>query len=152
MRTWFWWYWCHMMAIYIHIYLYDDIVLMTYIVPWLWICIDGATRWLMIWYTYIYMMSRWHEKMVLWWWLRSTTGPYGRPMLEVAYREILLSLHRGCTGDDSLRRVVGVSAWCIVHVWHTRVNTSVGSVYIIFCFLRYKNLCIYIYIIFKIYM
>ena len=41
--------------------------------------------------------------------LRSTTGPYGRPMIEVAYGEILFSLHRGCMGDDSSGRVVGVS-------------------------------------------
>ena len=42
--------------------------------------------------------------------LRSITGPYGRPMLEVAYGEILLSLHQDCMGDDSSGRVVGVSA------------------------------------------
>ena len=41
--------------------------------------------------------------------LRSTTGPYGQPMIEVAYGEILFSLHRGCTGEDSSGRVVGVS-------------------------------------------
>ena len=41
--------------------------------------------------------------------LRSTTGPYGRPMTEVAYGEMLLSLHRGCIGVDSSGRVVGVS-------------------------------------------
>ena len=41
--------------------------------------------------------------------LRSTTGPYGRPMIEVAYGEILFSLYRGCMGDDSSGRVVGVS-------------------------------------------
>ena len=41
--------------------------------------------------------------------LRSTTGPYGQPMIEVAYGEILTSLHRGCMGDDSSERVVGVS-------------------------------------------
>ena len=33
--------------------------------------------------------------------LRSTTGPYGRLVIEVAYGEILLSLHRNCMGDDS---------------------------------------------------
>ena len=44
--------------------------------------------------------------------LRSTTGPYGRPVIEVAYGEILLSLHRGCVRDDSSERVVGVSTWC----------------------------------------
>ena len=39
--------------------------------------------------------------------LRNTTGPYGRPMLEVAYGEILLSLHRVCMGDDSSGRWLG---------------------------------------------
>ena len=42
--------------------------------------------------------------------LRSTTGPYGRPVIEVAYGEMILSLHRDCMGDDSSGRVVGVSA------------------------------------------
>ena len=42
--------------------------------------------------------------------LRSTMSPYGRPMLEVAYGETLLSLHRSCMGDDSSGKVVGVSA------------------------------------------
>ena len=44
--------------------------------------------------------------------LRSTTGPYGRPMLEVAYGEMLCSLHRGCMGVDSSGRVVGMSTCC----------------------------------------
>ena len=42
--------------------------------------------------------------------LHSTTGPYGRPVIEVAYGEMILSLHRGCVGDDSSEKVVGVSA------------------------------------------
>ena len=42
--------------------------------------------------------------------LRSTTGPYGRLVIEVAYEEIILSLHRGCMGDDSSGKVVGVLA------------------------------------------
>ena len=42
--------------------------------------------------------------------LRSTTGPYGRPVIEVAYREMIISLHQGCMGDDSLGREVEVSA------------------------------------------
>ena len=42
--------------------------------------------------------------------LRSTTGPYGRPVIEVAYGKMILSLHRDCIGDDSLGRVVVVSA------------------------------------------
>ena len=61
--------------------------------------------------------------------LRSTTGPYGRLVIEVAYGEMILSLHWGCMGDDSSGRVVGVSAWCIAHVRHTQVNTNVGSMY-----------------------
>ena len=42
--------------------------------------------------------------------LCSTTGCYGRPVIEVAYGEIIYSLHRDCMGDDSSGRVVGVSA------------------------------------------
>ena len=41
--------------------------------------------------------------------LRSTTGPYGRPVIEVTYADDI-SLHRGCIGDISSGRVVGVSA------------------------------------------
>ena len=41
--------------------------------------------------------------------LRSTTGPYRRPIVEVAYGEMLRSLHRGYMGVDSSGRVVGVS-------------------------------------------
>ena len=42
--------------------------------------------------------------------LRSTTSPYERFMLEVAYEGDVTLLYRGCMGDDSSRRVVGVSA------------------------------------------
>ena len=44
--------------------------------------------------------------------LRSTTGPYGRPMIEVAYGEMLFSLYRGCMGNDSSGRVGEMSTWC----------------------------------------
>ena len=63
-------------------------------------------------YIYIYIcilhddLMRGHVNLVM---LRSTTGPYGQPVIEVAYGEMLLSLHRGCVGDDSSGRVVGVS-------------------------------------------
>ena len=50
---------------------------------------------------------RCHEDTVM---LRSTTGSYGRLMIEVTYGKMILSLHRGCIGDDSSGRVVGVSA------------------------------------------
>ena len=58
---------------------------------------------------YIYndfVMMICHEDIVM---LCSTTGPYGRPVIEVAYVDMILSLHRGCMGDDSSGRVVGVS-------------------------------------------
>ena len=44
-------------------------------------------------HTYIYndfVMMICHEDMVM---LRSTTGPYGRLVIEVAYGEMILSLH-----------------------------------------------------------
>ena len=96
------------------------------------------------WYTWIYLYKYDYvmdfNLMVM---LRNTTGPYRRPMIEVAYGEMIFSLHRSCIGDDSSGRVVGMSAWCIAHVWHTRVNTSVGSIYIFFFwFSTYQNLYI----------
>ena len=59
------------------------------------------------------------------------------------------SLHRGCMGGDSSGRVVKVLAWCIAHVQHTRVNTSVGSMYF-FDFQHIKPM--YMYNVFKTYM
>ena len=56
---------------------------------------------------------RCHKDTVM---LRSTTGPYGRPVLEVAYGEMIFTLHRGCMGDDSSGKVIGMSACCIAHV------------------------------------
>ena len=50
---------------------------------------------------------RCHEDTVM---LRSTISPYGRLVIEVTYGEMILSFHQGCMGDDSLGRVVGVSA------------------------------------------
>ena len=44
--------------------------------------------------------------------LRSTTGPYERPMIKVAYGEILFSLYRDYMRDDSSGRVVGVLTCC----------------------------------------
>ena len=106
---------------------------------------DEATRWLCV-NTHIYMYI-----MILWWWvvmrtrwwLRSTTGLYGRLVIEIAYREMILSLHRGRVGDDSLGRVVRVSAWCITYVWHIRINTNVGSVYI---YIDFQHIKIYVYV------
>ena len=56
---------------------------------------------------YIYndfVMMICHEDMVM---LRNTTGPYGRPVIEVAYGEMMFSLHRGCMRDDSSEEWLG---------------------------------------------
>ena len=62
-------------------------------------------------FIYMYILHndlmRGHVDLVM---LRSTTGPYGRPVIEVVYGEMIFSLHRGCMRDDSSGRVVGVSA------------------------------------------
>ena len=72
---------------------------------------DRATKWL---YVMIYRICIHDHDYVMDFYLmvmlRSTTGPYGRPVIEVAYGEMIFSLHRGCMGDDSSRKVVGVSA------------------------------------------
>ena len=78
----------------------------------------------------------------LWWWLRSTTDSYGRLVLEAAYGEIVISLHRGCLGDVSSGWVVEVSTWCITYDLHTWVNTSVGTVYMFLTFnIKFILLC-----------
>ena len=64
------------MAMYFNIYIYEYNT-------------DFRLRILMPYDGYISMMSRWHEKMVLRWWLRSTTGFYRRSEIEVAYREMI---------------------------------------------------------------
>ena len=73
---------------------------------------DGAMSWLSdLLYIYIYIFIFDYDMdvklMVM---LRSITGLYGRPVMKVAYGEIILSLYRSCMGDDSSGRVVGVSA------------------------------------------
>ena len=101
---------------------------------------DNATKWLCILiYLYIYMLlhndlMRGHMDLVM---LRSTTGSYGRPMLEVVYGETLFSLHWDCIGVDSSGRVVGVSAWCIAHV-DIPGSTLVWTQCITFWFSIYK--------------
>ena len=85
-------------------------------------------------WTWSILLDAYDEVLDLGWWLRSTTGSYGRPEIEVAYGETDIVLHRGCLGDVSLGRVVGVSTWCITHGRHTRINTNVGTVYAFFIF------------------
>ena len=94
-----------------------------------------------IWFIDLY----WWYDLEIWWWLRSTTGSYGRPVLEAVYGEIPISLHRGCLGDVSSGRVVGMSTWCITHGRHIQINTSVGTVYVFFIF----NTKIYTYYVLK---
>ena len=80
--------------------------------------------------------------------LRSTTGPYGRSIIEVAYGEILISLYRGCMGGDAREEWLGYRH-VVAHVGHTRVNTSVGSMHSIF--LSFHTIKLYVLCIFQIY-
>ena len=71
--------------------------------------------------------------------LRSTTGSYGRLIIEVAYEKILFH------STEAVWEVIAREEWLgcrhdVVHVGHIRVNTSVGSIHIIFGFSYYKNL------------
>ena len=113
-----------------------------------WSSHEVAMYFIMYTYSYFYVNYDYDTGFYVMMMLRSTTSPYGRPMIDVAYGEMIFLLHRDCMGDDSSRRVIGVSAWCIAHVRHTRVNTSVGSKYIIFWFSWYQT---YMYYVFKIY-
>ena len=70
---------------------------------------DGATRSLSdLLCIYRYPIMIWIFKLMVM--LHSTTGPYGRAVIEVAYGEMIFLLHRGCMGDDSSGKVVGMSA------------------------------------------
>ena len=81
--------------------------------------------------------------------LRSTTSPYGRPVIEVAYGEMILSLHRGCMGDVAREEWLGCrhDASPMLDI---PGSTPVWAQYILFSgFQRYKNLyvlCFQIYI------
>ena len=99
-------------------------------------------------YIMIFTMMRCLEDMDIRWWLRSTTSPYGRPVLEVAYGELLYFTPLRLYWENSSGRVVGVSACCITHARHTRINTSVGSITLFSCFYDIKT---YMYYAFKIY-
>ena len=61
---------------------------------------------------YMYMCLHDHDYVMYFYFiviLRSTTGSYRRPMTEVVYGVMLLSLHGGYMRVDSSGRVVGVS-------------------------------------------
>ena len=99
------------------------------------ICIYVYMTTIMSWISFYFMVI-----------LRSTTGPYGRPMIEVAYGEIVFSLHRGCMGDDSSGRVVGVST-CCRPCWTYPSQHQCGlNVYYFLGFLTIKT---YMYYVFK---
>ena len=87
------------------------------------------------------MTTSWILFMVI---LRSTTGPYGRPMIEVAYGETLFSLNRGCMGDGSSGRVVGVST-CCRPCWTYPGQHQCGLNVFIFGFSFYKTYMHYVF-------
>ena len=79
--------------------------------------------------------------------LRSTTGPCGRPMLEVAYGDILFSLHRDCLGGK-----LGKSGWGVdmmSPMLDIPGSTPVWAHWILFFGFSYYINYIYIYILFS---
>ena len=80
--------------------------------------------------------------MRTWWWLRSTTSPYGRPMIEVAYGEMIFSLHRGCMG------MIAWEEWLGCRHDASPMSDILESTLVwapcihIFRFSKYKNLCL----------
>ena len=82
--------------------------------------------------------------------LRSTTGPYGRLVIEIAYGEMIFSLHRDCMEDDSSGRVVGVSA-CASPMLDIPGSTPVWAQCILFSDFQISK-PMYMYNVFKIYM
>ena len=106
-------------------------------------------------WTWSILLDAYDEVLDLGWWLRSTTGSYGWPEIEAAYGETEIALYWGSLGDVSSGRVVGVSTWCITYGRHTRVNTSVGTVYVFLIFntkpirIMFSKIYIYIYIYYE---
>ena len=117
--------------------MYEDATQWSYFVIFIYIYISVYTTVVMAWiYNYFcYMVI-----------LRSITGPYGRPMIEVAYGEISSSLYRGCMRDDSSKRVVEVSTCCRPFWIHPGQHQCGLNVYY---FLSFYNIKTYMYYIFK---
>ena len=93
-------------------------------------------------YIYLDLITSWTSlfsfyRMMI---LRSTTGPYGRPMIEVAYGENIFSLHRGCMRVDSSGRVVGVSTCCRPYQTYSGQHQCGLNIYYFLDFSYYKNL------------
>ena len=102
-----------------------------------------------VFYTHIYIMIlRWWDVMRTRWWLRSTTGSYGRPVIEVAYGETLIYSTKvvwvilareewlGCRHDAS-------------PILHIPGSTSVWAQYILFFWVFFKDIKTYMYYVFK---
>ena len=80
--------------------------------------------------------------------LRSTTGPYGRPMIEVAMGRLYFH------STETVWEMIAREEWLrcrhdVAHVGHTRVNTSLGSMCIVFWIFILKTLNIYSFQIYK---
>ena len=77
--------------------------------------------------------------------LRSTTGPYRRPIAEVAYGEILFSLYRDCMGVKLEKSGWGVNM--MSPMLDIPGSTPVWAQYIIFLFF-FKDIKTYMYYVF----
>ena len=98
---------------------------------------------------YMYMCLHGHVYVIDFYYmviLRSIMGPYGRPMIEVVYGEILFSLHRSCMRDNSSGRVVGMSTCCRPCWTYPGQHQCGRNVYY---FLDFYTIKTYMYYVFK---
>ena len=125
------------MLFYIYKYVYYTMIL----------CDDKAMRWLCVWYTRIYIMILWWwDIMRTQWWLRSTTGSYGRPVIAVAYGEML------CHSIETVWEMVAREEWLgcqhdALPMFDIPESTPVWAQCIYF--LDFKNIKTYMYYVFK---
>ena len=118
----------------------------------IWSYLDNATMWhiginyMMILYDGFYMMMRCHKNTVI---LRSTTGFYERPVIEVAYGKTMIH------STEAVWEMLAWEEWLGVGMMHHPCLTYSDqhqcefSIYIFFRFQEYKNLYV---LYFQIYM
>ena len=94
------------------------------------------------------MILHWYDVIRTRWWLRSTTGSYGRPVIEVAYGETLIH-----TIED-IWEILAREEWLGYRhdaspMFDIPGSTPVWAQYIYF--LDFKNIKTYMYYVLKIY-
>ena len=112
---------------------------------------DKATRWL---YVIKYRICIHDHDYVMDFYLMvmlcSTTGPYGQPVIEVVYGEMIFSLQKDCMGDDSSGSSWGVSMMhrpCLTYPGQHQCGLRIYIYFLIFNISK----SMYMYNVFKVY-